>query len=656
MNSNKIIDNIKKFFKRIGWTGFVIIIVAFSIGYFGAGSRKVQDSEAKAHAHADTNQTEIWTCSMHPQIKLDEPGQCPICFMDLVPLESTGSGVSLSQLKLSQRAMELAEIQTSKVQRRPAIREISLSGKVTYDETRLKKISSWIPGRIEKLYINYTGMRVEKGDKLFEIYSPELIAAQEELIQIKKTLQKYEDQSRSSYQKTQLTLEKTREKLRLLGLNSDQINQIENKLTPSQTITIHSPTSGIVTDRKAIQGRYVNTGTIVYKVADLSQVWVNLDAYESDLQWLEKGQKVDIRVAAYPGHEFSGQISFIDPVLNSNTRSVKIRVAVENSDLILKPGMFARAMVKAGLTEQGQVIAENHFDHNKKLESSKSPLVVPASAVLLTGKRAIAYVRLPEKKEPVFEFREVELGPKAGQYYIVKSGLKAGEKVVTRGNFKIDSAMEIAAKPSMMNPDAGDSEKKNHEHSGHDMSSSMNTAEMDSKEQSEIQLIKINDSGFIKTLNKIYDHYFASQKALAQDNSQAAINSFQKIHSIINQTSGSNFKISENGLEKWEELSSKLMQSTHNLETLESIEKIRETFETISMTVLDLEKTFGHAGDRNFYQIYCPMAFDNKGASWIQTDSSVKNPYFGSSMLKCGEVQETYQPYNSEKKEAHNHE
>ena len=656
MNINKIKNYIKNLFKRFGWTGLVVIILAFSIGYFGAGNRESQNSKSGTHAHADTNEVEIWTCSMHPQIKLEEPGQCPICFMDLVPLESTGSEVSLNQLKLSQTAMELAEIQTSPVQRHPAIREVSLSGKVEYDETRVRKISSWISGRIEKLYINYTGMSVKKGDRLFEIYSPDLIAAQEELIQIKKALLKSRDLGNQNYQKMKTTLEKAREKLRLLGLNSDQIREIENQLQPFQTISIHSPTSGIVTAKQAIEGRYVNTGTIVYKVVDLSQVWIKLDAYESDLTWLQTGQEVNIRVESYPGKEFSGEISFIDPILNSKTRSVKVRVAVKNPDRKLKPGMFVRALVKAGLNNNGQIIAAQHLDHYQKMEQSNLPLVVPASSVLLTGKRAITYVRVPDTEEPTFEFREVELGPKAGEYYIVKSGLKAGEKVVTRGNFKIDSAMEIAAKPSMMNPEGGESGSKGHDHSGHTMESSSTTAEMDRQEKPAIQYTNVTDKNFIDNLNSLYTNYFELQKALAKDNSKTAKQALLEIHGIVNQTAKSDFNIDENGLKKWQKLSTNLMHQTHNISSTDSIDEIREVFEEVSKTVLEIEQNFGHSGKESFYQLYCPMAFDNKGAIWIQNDSSVNNPYFGSSMLKCGEVRESYPPQNAKEKEAGDHE
>jgi len=645
-SNNKFTKYLNQFIKRLGWQGLLLILVGFILGYFLAGPKTTKSQKQEQPELTQTEEQKLWTCSMHPQIKLPEPGQCPICFMDLIPLESTSGELELNQLKLSPTAMKLAEIHTTEVKHGMAVREINLSGKVTYDETRLKKIASWIPGRIEKLYIDYTGMAIDKGEKLFDLYSPELIAAQEELIQIKKSLQNYQNTS------SQKTLEQAREKLRLLGLNQNQISNVEQSLTPSETITITSSTAGIVTAKDAIEGRYVNTGTVVYKIADLRQVWINLDAYESDLQWLKVGQKVGIKVAAYPGREFQGKILFIDPILDSKTRSIKVRVAVANPNLKLKPGMFVRAMIKSSLNAKGEIIT-THLSDDKSQQDL--PLIVPASALLITGKRAVAYVRVPNTEEPTFEFREVELGPKAGEYYIVKSGLEAGEKVVTRGNFKIDSAMEIAAKPSMMNPEGGGTGPKGHDHAVHNMDAT-STAEMYMQQQPATQDTSVTNQHFRDTLNSLYSNYFISQKALAEDNAPSAKQALLEIRRIANQSAKAEFSINKDKRDKWQELSTKLMHQTHTLGSAESIDEIRKTFEAVSKTVLEIEQIFGHSGEDNFYQMYCPMAFDNKGAIWIQTDSSVNNPYFGSSMLKCGEVRETYRPHNTENKEVLDHE
>jgi Cu(I)/Ag(I) efflux system membrane fusion protein len=242
---------------------------------------------------------------------------------------------------------------------------------------------------------------------------------------------------------------------------------------------------------------YVQTGTKIYTIVDLSQLWVKLDAYESDMMWIRYGQEVEFETEAYPGEVFKGVISFIDPILNAKTRTVKLRVNVENPEGKLKPEMFVRAVVRAKVAQGGQVmdkamggkwICPMHPDIVKNEAGScdicgmdlvtteslgyvtvdaggEAPLVIPASAALVTGKRAVVYVQLPERETPTYEGREVVLGPRAGDYYIVKSGLAEGEIVVTNGNFKIDSALQIQAKPSMMSEERENTPAGSHRHS-----------------------------------------------------------------------------------------------------------------------------------------------------------------------------------------------
>ena len=286
--------------------------------------------------------------------------------------------------------------------------------------------------------------------------------------------------------------------MRLWGLNLDQVTEIEKRGTTSDHMTIYAPISGIVIHKNAQEGMYVNTGTRIYTVADLSQVWVKLDAYESDLMWLRYGQEVEFATVSHPGETFKGTISFIDPVLNAKTRTVKVRVNAPNAHGKLKPEMFVKAVVSAKVAAGGMVmdpklagkwICPMHPSIIKtdagacdicqmplvRTESlgyvsvdpteADRPLVIPVSAALVTGTRAIVYVAVPEKDKPRYEGREIVLGPRAGNYYVVRSGLRAGERVVTKGNFKIDSALQIQAKPSMMTPEGGGG-SGGHQHGG----------------------------------------------------------------------------------------------------------------------------------------------------------------------------------------------
>lgn len=486
-------DKIKTFIntlKTLPKLAWVLIVAAFFIGIL---IRSVAFKEGKyteittEHVHAKDSQVEWWTCSMHPQIKLTESGQCPICFMDLIPLETSTTSGGPRDLKMSEAAMALAEIKTTKVTRDVAHAEIRVSGKVEYDETKLGTITAWVSGRLERLFVDYTGISVKKGEHLVEIYSPVLYSAQEELIQAHSLMSAKKEHRGIGNQTALANLESAREKLRLLGLNPEQIQSIEKQGTSSYRITIYSPMSGVVIHKHAVEGMYVSTGTNIYTIADLSRVWVILDVYESDLYWLNYGQKVEFTVEALPGEVFTGKVAFIDPSLDTDTRTVKVRLNIANPRGRLKPGMFVRAIIHAMVDSYGNAVnpelagkwvspmhPEVVKDHPgtcdicgmplvpaeelgivKMPARGELPLLVPASAVLLTGKRAVVYVKVPDSDEPTFESREVQLGARVGNYYIVKTGLKEGEEVVTEGNFKIDSAVQIAAKPSMMNPEGG---------------------------------------------------------------------------------------------------------------------------------------------------------------------------------------------------------
>ena len=301
-------------------------------------------------------------------------------------------------------------------------------GKITYDETRLASIAAWVPGRIDRLFVNFTGIQVEKGEPMALMYSPELVSAQEEYLIALRT-------------DNQRLINASRKRLLLFGITERQVEELEKEGKTKTHLTIYAPLSGIVIHKNGLEGMYVETGTQIYTIADLSQVWVLLDAYESDLMWIRKGQRVKIETEAYPGETYDGTIVFIDPFLDPKTRTTKVRVNVPNPQAKLKPEMFVRALVLA-------------VDKTKKERAQEAPLVIPATAPLFTGKRAVVYVEVPGKTG-AFEGREVSLGPRVGDAYIVRDGLVEGEQVVVNGNFKIDSAIQILAKPSMMSPEGG---------------------------------------------------------------------------------------------------------------------------------------------------------------------------------------------------------
>ena len=636
-----------------------LILIAFFLGLWIPNG----DSTAKVATNNESHssETQVWTCSMHPNVQLPESGQCPICFMDLIPLESESGSLQPNQLSMSESAMKLASIETIPAAYGIAKMEIHLSGKVEYDESRIRNITAWVPGRLERMFVDYTGITVNKGDHMMELYSPEVYTAQEELIQARKLVESSSGQSAFGQKNVKATLAASREKLRLMGLLDKQIKKIESSESPTNLITVYSPMTGVVIQKNGVEGAYVKTGTNIYTIADLSRVWVIFDAYESDLPWLAFGQNITFSAEAIPGETFKGHIAFIDPVLDAKTRTVKVRMNVQNPDGLIKPGMFVQGTIQATLDGDGKAINPELANkwicpmHPEVVRDQKGDcevcgmdlvksesmglintsgqkqenLLIPASAVLKTGNRAIVYVQIPGT-DPTFEGREVVLGSRVGDQYIVKSGLKAGELVVKKGNFKIDSAMQIAAKPSMMNPSGGPSGM------GHNHGGSMPSKQIHTMENYE------STAPFQKAKSLIIDAYFISQAALVKDDFKESKTALFAMNIVLSATIPKSFDLSEKATEKWNEIRDKLISDTEHAQHWKSIDEVRLSFNGVSQSMLVLEQSFGHESEESYYEIFCPMAFNKTGASWLSKEKDVNNPYFGASTLKCGEVKREF--------------
>jgi Cu(I)/Ag(I) efflux system membrane fusion protein len=464
---------------------FIILIIGvFLAGWFAKGVFSPGHNHNPAE-QAGQKQATIWTCSMHPQVRQDHPGKCPFCGMTLIPAGAAGDKAA-GIIEFTPEAVKLMEIQTLPVERKFVSSQVKLIGKLDYDQTRIKSITAWTGGRIDRLFVDYTGMPVRQGDHMVELYSPELISAQSELLESLKSSKTVGASSSDLIRRSvEGTLKASREKLRLLGVSEEQIKQIESTGKVLDHLIIPAPIGGVVIDKMATEGMYVQTGMAIYTIADLSRLWVIMDAYESDLSWIRFGQKVEFATDAVPGKTFSATVSFISPVLDEMTRTVKVRAVVDNPDGVLKPGMFIRGLIHTQLTRDGKVmdasfagkyicpmhgevikdapgacdtcgmalVKAEDLGYQTAVQPTEAPLVIPATAPLITGRdlnKAIVYVEGGTAQHPVFVGREVVLGPKAGDFYVVESGLMEGERVVTNGAFKIDSAAQIRAMPSMM--------------------------------------------------------------------------------------------------------------------------------------------------------------------------------------------------------------
>lgn len=412
----------KKLFSNRYLRYFLFVSAGIFLGWLFFHSRDERD-EKKSDTEQITKNSTIWTCAMHPQIRMDKPGKCPICGMDLIPLEQAeNEAIDPSAIRLTKEAAQLANVQTSVVSHQEPVKEVRLYGKVQADERFVQSQISQFPGRIEKLLVSFTGEMVHIGQPLAIIYSPDLITAQQELLE---TIMMKKSQPG--------IYEAARDKLRQWKLTDQQINNIEFSGKVLEDFEILSNTEGIVMTRRVNNGDHVNQGTVLFDVADLSDVWIMFDAYESDLPFLNIGEMITFTVQAFPGLNYSGWISFIDPVINPVTRVAKVRVEVKNKSGNLKPEMFVTG------------IAMTHLDNYS------NRFIIPRSAVLWTGKRSVVYVKQPGIEEPVFEMREIELGPSLSDSYIVLNGLNEGEEIVTQGTFSVDAAAQLEGKPSMMN-------------------------------------------------------------------------------------------------------------------------------------------------------------------------------------------------------------
>lgn len=550
-------------------SGFLIF---FIVNKFISPSAK---QEISISAHQETSKS-TYTCSMHPQIRQNEPGKCPICGMDLISVaQKSDKGDSSPFIHtMSPEAIALANVQTQKVKTVSPEHEISLTGKVAVNEQKLAVITANYSGRIEKLFIDFTGQTVSKGQKLASIYSPELVTAQKELIEASK----FKEINPALYKAS-------KEKLRLWKISETQINEIENSGVVLTEFDVYADQSGVVTRRDISKGDYVNKGTVLFEIADLSNVWIFLDAYESDLPFMKIGQKVTITLASIPGKEFNSTISFIDPLINPQTRTAAVRAELNNPQQILKPEMFVKGKIKASLSVSGKSI------------------VIPKTSLLWTGKRSVVYVKVPNTEFPAFEMREITLGASLGEYYMVESGLTEGEEIVTNGVFAIDGAAQLSGNYSMMN-------------------------------RATDNTIAVPDK-FSEQLTDFVNQYFELKSSLVQSDYKLTLSNAKKLEVVFNKI---DMKLLDEEVHSiWMEQYSKLKKDIEQLQKAQDIDKQRDIFSALSNQIIETIETFGLKIE-TVYVAYCPMALGDKGAYWLSEKEEINNPYFGDKMLRCGEV------------------
>jgi len=575
----------KKYIIYIG-----ILVAGLLLGWILFGTVSTNET---IHKHEEENtKNQLWTCSMHPHILKPEAGKCPICAMELIAIDARADGLTIGQFTMSENAMALANIETTVVGVGSAHQNgIKLSGKIVQNEEANAVQVSYFSGRIERLNVNFEGEQIRKGQLLATIYSPELFAAQQELL----TAVSLKESQPSLYNAV-------RNKLKLWKLSDNQINQIESSGKVKENFPVYATVSGTVSQKLVDQGETVKQGQPLLKIANLNTVWAEFDVYENQISHVKKGNSIHINTNTNPPKIIRSKISFVDPVLNNTTRTITVRSVLNNSNGSLKPGMFVQGILES------------------KISASESNLLsIPKTAILWTGKRSVVYVKSQDK--PVFEMREVTLGSVIGKNYEVLDGLNSNEQIVVNGTFTVDAAAQLQGKKSMMNKEGAETMTGHEGHTEVNSSSKLNNKRLE---------VSVQFQGQLKDL---VDDYISLKNALVLGENN---NAHRISKELVVTLADVNMKLLTDAQSHtaWMEIEKLLNKESLALSKTTKIDKQRAHFLNLSIAMTKAVQHFGI--NQKVYQQFCPMADDDKGASWLSFESEIKNPYFGKVMLNCG--------------------
>jgi Cu(I)/Ag(I) efflux system membrane fusion protein len=624
----------------------VLLGVAQRIGW-------IQTSSNKGSAATGGSAEAVHTCPMHPQIRQPGPGDCPICGMPLVPATAAGADLDQFAVSIEPAQRRLANIKTATVTEQPVSRQLQTMGSIEIDESRQATIASYIDGRVERMFADYTGVEVEAGDHLAVVYSPQLYSAQIEYLEAKKTLDNITDSALAAIREAQTKLvTNSRQRLVELGMTPEQLNELDGSGEAKSRLTIYAPMGGTVIQKLAEEGKYIEAGEPIYRIANLSMVWLMLELYPEDASRIRFGQRVQARLASNREEVLTGRVAFIDPSVDPTTRTVGVRVEFTNDQGNLRPGDYAEATITIPIGPQGEVYDENlagkwispmhpqiitnqpgqcpicgmNLVPTTRYGFSATPVhqvaavTIPRSSLLLAGEHSVVYV---ETEPGRFELRDVTLGPFLKDQVVVLKGVEPGEQVATSGNFLIDSQMQLAGKPSLIDPTRYVRKFRNL------------PLDFESIDVSAIS----GEAG--KQLEDLYTRYFEIRTAFAADEKPEET-SVVSLFNLASQLASSN--AAENGLnDETQELLSVIVENAEHLHHL-PLEEARMQFKPISHAVVTLStQARGEGNTRVFRHFFCPMVKEGEG-DWLQFEERISNPYYGSQMLRCGELVRTLPP------------
>jgi len=541
---------------------------------------------------AEGSGLEFYTCGMHPWVILPEPGLCPICHMDLTPLdpEKFSGEISIDPIVTQNIGVRIAEVKSG-----PIVQTIRTVGTVAYDETRVRDINIKVSGWIENLYVDYEGVEVKKDDPLFDFYSPKLYSAQSEYLS---SLKMRGRGGVAFLPETMLDAERliedARIQLEFFDITPEQIEAIEADGTPAKTMTIRSPYDGVVIAKHANEGMRINSGMRVYQIADLSKVWVMVSLYEYQLPFIEEGQEATMTLPYIPGHTFEGRVIYVYPYLNEQTRQIHVRLEFENHDGMLKPGMYASIELRSTLADE-QTIA-------------------PRSAVIDTGERQVAFVSLGEGR---FEPRDVQMGVATEDGFVeILDGLAPGEMVVVSGQFLLDSEARIRESiAKMLKGDLAVDQ----------------VAVADVVGASELASLPGDVSDGISTA---LTAYFQMGDLLANDTIEGIADPARRVAGAIDALEKTEIPDFEHFWHEHEEIAV-IRDKSLEIAGMTDLEAARLAFVDLSNAFATLVKATGIPPSFALIvqELHCPMYQD--GSSWLQPAGDVRNPFYGSMMLEC---------------------
>jgi len=555
---------------------FLLLIAAGATGWFAA---------QHWHGHQAASESGIvYTCSMHPQVRSRAPGKCPFCGMELVPLGQFNKAPIENGVMLSSNRIDAIHVQTAEARRQPLRRTLQVAGTIDDNDAAHRVISAYVDGRIDKLFVNFVGAEVTKGQPLATFFSPTLLAAEREYVAL--TQQKPANGLPEIQSEQERLLVGAAQRLKQLGLIDAQIRELEKRKPDEIRTEIVAPVSGTVVTRNVYEGQYVKEGEKLFEIADFATMWFKFDAYEQDLPWISKGQEVTVTTPAVPGKTFAAHITFIDPNINDPTRSAKVRVEIPNPVISTNAGQARRELMH-------RVFAEATV----KVETPEV-LAVPRSAVLATGTRTLVYV---DRGNGIFEQRSLKLGRSGDEFWEVLDGLREGENVVTTGNLLVDAQAQLDLGGSTVPAESGKP-----------------MPELNEQQETSLK------------------HFFtvadAISSALAADDLPQYDNAVAKLPENIK-----SLKTAFGKAPSWQPLIERLDTAKPSTGA-KDLAEARKAFLPFTTATVDLAKIARQQAHFRTVKIFkCPMApKPGQTSFWLQLAGPLRNPFYGGEMIDCG--------------------